>query len=361
MKKQRESGIELLKILAIFVVVIHHVTMTLGKQEYIGGFRNASTDSVRFILSMFYYLGPLGNNLFFIASAWFLSERKRIKTNKLIQMLLDIWVVSVLFLMAFLCMGTKIKGADIIYSLFPTTFSNNWYATDYMIFYLIHPYLNLIFEKIGQKEHLIANGIAFFMYCILNMIRHDLLDSTNFVTFIVIYSIVAYVKRYHIDLADNIRLNWIGFITGFFGLVLLVFLTNMIGLRNGFIGQQMLHWAKNSNPLIILMAFSLFNLFRNLHFKNRGINFIGSVTLIIYITHENLLVREYLRPVIWDSLYEQYGMEHLVPQVLVFAIVLFSVAVIVSVLYKITIQKVTTELATAVSEGLDKRKILDER
>ena len=354
-KKQRESGIELLKIIAIILIAITHVTMTLGKQEYTGGYRTASTDIQHFMMSLFYYVGVLGNGIFFIASAWFLTSSKRVKKDKLFQMLMDVWIVSLLFLAIFLLAGTNIKTADIIYSLFPTTFSNNWYATDYMIFYLIHPYLNLVIDKMEQKEHLIANGIATFLYCMLNMIRHDLMESTGLVTFIVIYFVVAYVKKYRMERADNTRLNRIGFAIGFFGLLLLLFLTNVIGLKNDFIGQQMLHWAKNSNPLIILMAFALFNLFRNMHFKNRVINFIGSITLIIYITHENLLVREYLRPVIWSSLYERYGMDHLVLQVLAFAAVLFLTAVFVSTLYKITIQRFTGRLASEFSGCLDKR------
>lgn len=71
-KHERLSGIELLKIISIGLIVISHVTQTLGQvnesinyQDYVILLGNASEDIQVIILNIFREVGFLGNNIFF--------------------------------------------------------------------------------------------------------------------------------------------------------------------------------------------------------------------------------------------------------------------------------------------------------
>ena len=85
MKKERESGIELYKVIAIFLIVLSHVIQTLTEPNYVlgigeGTFINiatATTDLDVLLLALFRICGALGNNMFFICSAWFLVNSKK--------------------------------------------------------------------------------------------------------------------------------------------------------------------------------------------------------------------------------------------------------------------------------------------
>lgn len=75
-------------------------------------------------------------------------------------------------------------------------------------------------------------------------------------------------------------------------------------------------------------------------FVNNIINKISSLSLLVYIIHENILVRTYIRPQIWIFIYEKYGYSRVVLWVLLHASTIFVLAILVSWLYKISIERI---------------------
>ena len=78
-KTERESNIELLKILALFLIVISHVTQTLGNMPnnsliidkgYFINVLTATNNLQFFVLILFRHFGALGNMIFFVCSAF---------------------------------------------------------------------------------------------------------------------------------------------------------------------------------------------------------------------------------------------------------------------------------------------------
>ena len=72
----RESNIELLKVLAIFMIVLHHtcISMTTAASGHADAAWfydiNALPNTLeKFVLTLFNYFGYLGNNIFFVCSA----------------------------------------------------------------------------------------------------------------------------------------------------------------------------------------------------------------------------------------------------------------------------------------------------
>lgn len=114
-RDNRNSGIELLKIFAIFLIVVSHVVRTLSGtntyisyQEYVINLSHATTDLQQLVATMIRYIGRLGNTLFFVCSAWFLLDSKRINKRKMLQILMDIWVISVgIFVIMFFCAARR--------------------------------------------------------------------------------------------------------------------------------------------------------------------------------------------------------------------------------------------------------------
>ena len=84
-KPTRNSGIELVKVIAILLIVCSHVVQTLGggNSDYTIDLSTATTDWVRLLITMFRYSGALGNTLFFVCSAWFLLDSKQVSGQKI--------------------------------------------------------------------------------------------------------------------------------------------------------------------------------------------------------------------------------------------------------------------------------------
>lgn len=92
--KVRESGIELLKIFGILLVVLSHVVQTLG--DYVN-ISYASKSPTILALGVIRLSGNLGNIIFFFCSAWFLVDSKKTNTQKVMRMLADIFVISIIW------------------------------------------------------------------------------------------------------------------------------------------------------------------------------------------------------------------------------------------------------------------------
>ena len=52
-------------------------------------------------------------------------------------MIIQVWVISVITMIIFLILGFKISPKEVLFSMFPNTFANNWYITCYLLLYII--------------------------------------------------------------------------------------------------------------------------------------------------------------------------------------------------------------------------------
>lgn len=94
---------------------------------------------------------------------------------------------------------------------------------------------------------------------------------------------------------------------------------NIFGLKIPAFNGKILHTASNKNPFLIMMTFALFNLCRRLKFKSVPVNYISGLSLLIYIIHDSLIVRTYLRPYLINLVFERSGYGNKVLFVLLFA------------------------------------------
>ena len=339
---QRESGIELLKILAIFFVVISHVCQSVGQKpaqlpdlypKLIN--LSAATENVQYlILAFFRHFGVLGNNIFIACSFWFLCSSVKTKWNKVFTMLGDIWVISMAFLFVYKCMGEVLPETLVTKCFFPTLYSNNWFTTCYILIYMIHPYLNLIISNINQKVHAVLCMVSMTLYCGIVFFKSGLLYSSNLVLFIIVYFMIAYMRKYMQEWFNKKKHNIILLIIGFAGMLAMMLINNYLGLHFAAYRNKLLGWNVNNNPFLIMAAVALFHMFRQLKFKNVCINYISGCSLIIYVIHENILFRSFTRVRIWANLLERFGRDTVVLQMFCFAVALFVAAVLVSVIYQ---------------------------
>lgn len=350
--RMRDSGVELLKIIAIILIVISHVVLTLTTEyeyisysDYLLDCTHATTNITILLLAVMRHFGALGNWIFFVASAWFLLDSAKASGKKIMEMLLDIWVISVLILGMTLLIRGEVSGKLFGFSLFPTLFANNWYLTCYLLFYPIHPYLNRLISAMTQKEHLKMISVLAVLYIGFNFIESRFFFPNMLLLWISVYLIVAYIKRYCMELYSSTKVNGILLLCGVAGAVGVVVLTDLLGLKIAALSDQLLRWVSNFNLFLILIAIAAFGLARNNHFKNKRVNHIAKCAMLIYIIHENILLRTYARPYLWHCIFDRYGYAHLFLWVFLYAAVWLLAALALSLLYEKSIQKITARVS----------------
>lgn len=347
---RRNSSIELLKIVGIILIVISHVVQTLHsnndyviENDYILDISTATTNIQQLILTILRYSGALGNSIFFICSAWFLLDNDKVDKKKILHMLMNVWVVSITILIAvYIIRGGNLPIQLIIKQILPTTFENNWYITCYLLFYPLHPFLNRLIKSMEQKILLKSTLVLLFLYVGVNYILSGRFFSSPIILWITLYFAIAYMKFYLADLSNNVKFNILTFGIGFVGNIGIVCLTNFLGLRFEIFSDELLRWNSNCSPLLLLMAFSMFNIARGVRFENNIVNYISRLSLLIYIFHENLLLRTFYRPQLWNYVYKQFGYEDILIWTLILVVLVFSFGLITSIIYRNTMEKIIT-------------------
>ena len=363
MKKERESGIELYKVIAIFLIVLSHVIQTLTEPNYVlgigeGTFINiatATTDLDVLLLALFRICGALGNNMFFICSAWFLVNSKKMSLKKVIRMILDVWIINMIVFWGLHAIGIQFQVSDTVRTFFPTTFANNWYITCYLLFYLIHPFLNRMLEQLNISEHFALTSFLFMIYFIIPVLpleEINLFFANELVIFLATYVIVSFIKIYKNEWTENLKLNKGILFVSIVSYVALILSVDYLGLRTNYFLNRLVRWNMNNSLFMFLIAFSSFNMMKKKKFINRTINYFSSLSLLVYIFHENLAFRRYFRPVIEFSILRRFGIEHAFICAVFMAVSLAILSFIISAIYKIFFTKIVSKLSSIISQNI---------
>ena len=346
----RNSSIELLKIISIFMIVLSHSVplWSIEIQEGLIDLNLASLDIQNMILVFFKYLGQIGNAIFIICSSYFLLDNNKINAKKVLYIMADVFFISIAFLIVFLLLGYNLSSKELIKQIFPTTFKNNWFVTVYLIFYIIHPLLNIIIEKLNKKSLLhICMFIVIYYFCI-QFIFEPTTNYQDIVGFVLIYFIVAYLKNFLRNYSLNKKLNIIVLLISCIAFISFIILENFIGCKIKMLSDNILRFATLMNPLVIIISISLFNLFVNKNYNNLKINYISSLSLLIYLIHENALVREYTKAFYWTNIENIFSYRYISLLVLFTTIGVFLVSLVIASLYKETIQKLIKKICDSI-------------
>lgn len=362
MKKERESGIELYKVIAIFLIVLSHVIQTLTEPNYVlgigeGTFINIATATTNLnvlLLAVFRICGALGNNMFFICSAWFLVNSKKMSLKKVVHMILDVWIINMIVLIALRSIGVQLQISDTVKTFFPTTFANNWYITCYLLFYMIHPFLNRMIEQLSINEHLALTSFLFVIYFIIPVLpleEINLFFANEFVIFLATYVIVSFIKIYKNEWTEKLKTNKCILFVSVISYIVLILCVDFLGLRTNYFLNRLVRWNMNNSLFMFLIAFSSFNIMKKKEFINRTINYLSSLSLLVYIFHENLAFRRYFRPVIEFSILNRFGIEHAFICAVCMAVSLAILSFIISAIYKTFFTKIVSKLSSIISKN----------
>ena len=336
----RESGVELLKVIGILLVVLSHViqTLTTGDASWAIAIKGVGiTDISTFIIAVLRYSGALGNYIFFTCSAWYLLDKEKTNYQKVMRMLLDIFVISMAWLIPMLIFkGNELTTEDIVRSIFPSYSNNNWYTTSYILFCFIYPFINLIIKHLDQRKHLIVASTLFIAYFLLGFFDKFPWASKG-TYWIVMYFVMAYLRLYGARFCNSKKANIIALVSTIVVHIGFLILSNYIFINSGEWGTM--YWNGYNNPLLFIIALTSLNLMKQTRFSSRVINYVSSFSLLIYVIHENLLFRTYLRPLIWEWIYLNLGYDLLFLWIFLFALALFAAAFIVAIIYRYTLEK----------------------
>ena len=299
-KTKRNSSIELMKVIAIMMIILSH-SMPDGDGSLGVSFIDIDTVTTNcqlLLAGLFKNMGQIGNDMFLVASCWFLVDSKQAKRSKVAGFLADSWFCSILMLVVFLMLGYSFSIKYIFKQFFPATFNNCWFLTCFVLFYMIHPLLHAALESMDQKTLLRFNVVFFILYnCIGFLMGNTMFYFSELIGFCGFYFLVGYLKKYA---ADTFMKKSFSLAVLFAGIVLWILsfaATDFLGFKVSMLSDQLMRWDTIMNPCFVLIGVGAFGLAHSGSFYSKAINYISSLSLIIYMLHANIIIRQYGR---WD-------------------------------------------------------------
>lgn len=293
MKKQRNSNIELLRIISIILIVVsHYCVHGIGRTTA----AHMSFGLNKIILNTL-MVGNLGTILFVLISGYYLINSKEVKLKKLFKLLFQIIFYSIVIYGVLVLLDLKtLKIKTLIENMFPITFKMYWFATAYIIIYIFHPFINKLLNNLTRKEHINFIGLLFLIFSVFHFIAKKDYYGNALTQFLMFYSIGAYLSKYPDNILNKNKNNIKAFILSSLCIfVSVIFLSKYNKIFDVF----PTYLLERTSPFAIILCTSLFSIFINKKEKNnKFINTIGSLIFGVYLISDN----NYLRPIIWEDL-----------------------------------------------------------
>lgn len=290
-KQERDSGIELLRIIAMFLIVMHHYVLHGGFG--LGGRLDMNVAWIR-LLSLG---GKWGVDVFVLITGYFLVTSSA-DTRKILKLILQISFYSVGCFLIFGLAGGEASGIGLfrqaVEALLPIPYGLYWFATTYFILYLLVPFLNPFIRSLGRKRHLQLIVLLTVIWSLFPSFLLANFDMNNVGWFVYLYLTASFIRLYPPRIFNRPGMcARIGI--GSYALILATVIGfDLLSLRFGAFANFATHFAGMNSILILVSALFTFAAFLSVHFHSRIVNIVASTTFGIYLLHDNVWMREFL-------------------------------------------------------------------
>lgn len=312
MKKERDSGIELMRIFAILMVIGVHAFSYGGffpAAQAVGGHVAAAALFMKLATRAAVNIFVIITGYFMVRVPYDLKKNLRRVGVTYQKMLFYSAVLTVVFLLLgasyWVDRGNTFTVWQVILKgLLPVT-SQTWYfLTDYLLLCLLIPFVNLALQKLDEKQYRIfALALVLFMSVWMTLVHikpfnlaiepfgySDMVKGKQAFHFLFIYCIGGYFGRF----SKRREKPNVLYLLGALGTVAVNYLLyTRLPSSSGFQSVA----GDYANPILVLNAVFLLLFCKDLHFKSRIVNALGGTTLGVYCLTEF----RYLRTVLWEK------------------------------------------------------------
>ena len=281
------------------MIVAHHFAVHGG---FVLNYHSLSLNQcwVQFLLMG----GKIGVNIFILISGYFLIDSKKFNISKILKFIMQLLTYSLLtFAIGMLLHIQPFNFKQLIRHCLPITFRLWWFASTYIVLYIISPYLNKFLNSLKRKEYKYYLLLCTFMWCLIPTLTSRSFESNNLIWFIYLYSLAGYIKKYYKS-KNGYKTLFRCFISTLVWIILTFLSTlifDVVALKVSFISKYTTYFFGMQKLPILMISASLFLGFLHMNMENNKIiNSIASTTFGIYLIHDSYFGRN----IIWLRLFK---------------------------------------------------------
>lgn len=326
MTKVRQSNVELLRIIAMFLVLIVHANFTSISCPNINDVETAPISSFLRILTQ--SLSLICVNLFVLISGYFGINPKAKSIFNLIFQVVFFRIIAILVVIG---LGLSQLSRGLFINIIPG--SGDWFVMSYLLLILFSPLINSFIKNTTAKQLLTYIFIFYIIQTLFGWIlpiwRSVYYNGYSFISMIGLYLLGRYLNLYKSKLQQISAKYLIG--TYF---LISIFTTSILFCTiKTFDNFLLLDYAKTVfgsylSPLVILSSVCLFLFVLKFDFRSKIVNWIAASVFAVYLIHCNPYLFTYYLD-FCSSLFEQYNSIQYFFLITLFILSVFITAIII--------------------------------
>lgn len=192
---ERKSGVEILRIVAMFIIVANHFSTH-------GALRSVANAHVSFLNTLVAQIlacgGKLGVDIFVLISAYFLCT-KTVRVSSMVRLWIRCVVWGLILCGVAQLAGLHVGSRMLWMALLPVSCQNYWFVTAYFVMLVLSPFLSVGLRGLGRKRHALLIGVLLFIYAVAPAVTlwsgtRPLFGFSNVTWFVVLFVVGSYVR-----------------------------------------------------------------------------------------------------------------------------------------------------------------------
>lgn len=298
MKGKRQANFELLRIVAMLMIIVLHY---LNKGGLIEPYTqdNSAVNYAAHLIEAFCIVAV---NCYVLLSGYFLVESAW-KPERVVSLAAQVLFYSLLIPVVLICAGVVAAGELSVYDwlnyVLPVETEHYWFATAYLIMYLFAPLLAAGVKAVERRTLQIIIGVMALFFCVWKSVVPATLATDrygyDYGWFLFLFLIAAYIRLYGVPKLEkkrNAAIFYVGMSLGIFALT----------VASGILAEVLPAFAyymdmpdTYNHILCLLSSIGLFMLFKNMKpWEGRTaevIRRLAPYTFGVYLLHEHILIR----------------------------------------------------------------------
>lgn len=319
-KSQRNSNVELLRIISMFAIICGHFVGQSG--DFI--FNNSVND---FLLIFISSGSRIAVNVFLLIGVWYMVDSK-FSSKRILKLYLQVYFyTSIITIIMLIVTKANLPIKETVYGFVPFLGRCVWFASAYIFLLLFKPFLDKILNW-NKKELLVFIIMFLFLMSFVSTILSN--NATGFlcdtIWFGAVYLLIGFIKKYPPKLKINKNtLFFIGW-GGYSILAIIKYYVSVTDDKNLIykILDRAVGFYQGDIKTVpnFLIAFCIFYWVINLRERHsKIINFMSASTFSVYIIHQVPV----FYPFMWANIFmaEKWLPEHSVIYALIVTVIVF--------------------------------------
>ncbi len=301
-KKERNSNLELFRIIVMFMIVAHHYVVNSGViQEARADMLSANS----IFMTLFGMWGKTGINCFVMITGWFMCT-SWVTVTKFLRLVFEVIFYGVVIECIFLLSGYAPFSERSLMQLLPVQSVGAGFTSCFVLFYMLIPFLNVWVRRLTRQQHAMLVVLLLGIYTVLSSFIRV---TFNYVTwFTVLYVLMAYIRFHGLPWEISHR-KWGRLTLLMIGLS--VFSVLAMEYAGVLLDRRLPSWglvSDSNKALALLTALCSFMWFKDLKIKSsKFINTVAASTFGVLLIHAN---SDTMRRWLWRDTLENVQVFH---------------------------------------------------